>query len=97
MPGLPMPIQHLIFSDGFASVSVFIEPVSSAGPASPESTSMGAANAFSTRVQGHLVTAVGEVPAETVRDFATSVAPMESGAAAPDQPPVEAQPVDAGQ
>ena len=26
LPGHPMPVQHLVFSDGFASVSVFIEP-----------------------------------------------------------------------
>jgi negative regulator of sigma E activity len=43
---------------------------------------MGSANAFSTRIQGHVVTAVGEVPAATVRDIATSVAPMEA------EPPV---------
>lgn len=78
MPGVPMPVQHLIFSDGFASVSVFIEPGPSTGPAPPESTSMGSANAFSTRIRGHVVTAVGEVPAATVRDIATSVAPVEA-------------------
>lgn len=76
MPGVPIPVQHLIFSDGFASVSVFIEPGTSAGPAPPEATSVGSANAFSTSIQGHVVTAVGEVPPDTVRDIAVSVAPV---------------------
>jgi sigma-E factor negative regulatory protein RseB len=77
VPGVPMPVQHLIFSDGFASVSVFIEPGTAKGPSPPESTRVGSANAFSTQVKGHVVTAIGEVPAATVRDFATSVAPVE--------------------
>ena len=76
MPGVPVPVQHLIFSDGFASVSVFIEPGSSSGPAPPEATSVGSANAYTIRIQDHVVTAVGEVPPATVRDIATSVAPV---------------------
>jgi len=78
VPGVPVPVQHLIFSDGFASVSVFIEPATAKGPAPPESTSVGSANAFSTQVRGHMVTAVGEVPAATVRDIATSLAPVDA-------------------
>ena len=81
VPGVPMPVQHLIFSDGFASVSVFIEPGPAKGPSPPESTSVGSSNAFSTQVRGHVVTAIGEVPAATVRDLATSVAPVEEQAA----------------
>jgi sigma-E factor negative regulatory protein RseB len=88
MPGVPVPVQHLIFSDGFASVSVFIEPGAAKGPAPPESTSVGSANAFSTEVRGHVVTAIGEVPAATVRDFATSIAPLEE-VAAPAKPSTE--------
>jgi len=90
VPGVPVPVQHLVFSDGFASVSVFIEPGTAKGPSPPESTRVGSANAFSTQVQGHVVTAIGEVPAATVRDLATSVAPVEELAAParpePDRP-----------
>ena len=78
VPGSPIPMQHLIFSDGFASVSVFIEPAPAKGPAPSESTTVGSANAFSTQMSGHVVTAVGEVPAATVRDIATSLAPVEA-------------------
>jgi sigma-E factor negative regulatory protein RseB len=88
VPGVPMPVQHLIFSDGFASVSVFIEPGPAKGPSPPESTRVGSANAFSTQVRGHVVTAIGEVPEATVRDLATSVAPVEE-LAAPAQPAPE--------
>lgn len=90
VPGVPMPVQHLIFSDGVASVSVFIEPGPAKGPSPPESTQVGSANAFSTQVGGHVVTAVGEVPAATVRDFATSIAPVAAEAVpakpAPERP-----------
>jgi len=85
VPGQPVPVQHLIFSDGVASVSVFIEPGTAKGPTPPESTRVGSANAFSTQVGGHVVTAIGEVPADTVRDIATSLAP--ASAASPTAPP----------
>jgi sigma-E factor negative regulatory protein RseB len=86
VPGVPVPVQHLIFSDGFASVSVFIEPGSAKGPGPPESATVGSANAFSTQVGGHMITAVGEVPAATVRDIALSVAPVEPTAAPASKP-----------
>ena len=85
VPGVPVPVHHLIFSDGFASVSVFIEPGPAKGPAPPESATVGSANAFSTQVGGHVVTAVGEVPAATVRDIAQSLSPVEP-AASPARP-----------
>jgi len=77
-----MPAQHLIFSDGIAAVSVFIEPGAPTGPRPPETSSMGAANAYSTSVEGHIVTAVGEVPPATVRDIASSIAPIRDAASA---------------
>lgn len=87
LPGSPVPAQHLIFSDGMAAISVFIEPGHATGPTPPESSSMGSANAFSTSIQGHVVTAVGEVPADTVREIATSVAPVDAPAAPADDAP----------
>jgi sigma-E factor negative regulatory protein RseB len=84
IPGSPMPAQHLIFSDGIAAISVFIEPGAATGPRPPETSSMGSANAYSTSVQGHVVTAIGEVPPATVREIANSVAPVQ------DTPPASA-------
>lgn len=76
MPGAPGQVDHLVYTDGLASVSVFVErkPMApSSGAPVVESARMGASYVFSTFVQGHRVTAVGEVPARTVRSIADSV------------------------
>jgi sigma-E factor negative regulatory protein RseB len=86
VPGVALPVQHLIFSDGFASISVFIEPGSPSGFGPSQASSAGSAHAFSTLVDGHVVTAVGEVPLETVRDVATSVVPVQVAQPTPGVP-----------
>ena len=80
VPGVPMPVQHLIFSDGFASVSIFIEPGARNVTAPAEASRMGSASTFTTHVRGFVVTAVGEVPPTTVRDLATSLVPSPDSA-----------------
>ena len=65
-------IQQLVYTDGLASLSVFIEKQSSSQ--SPQGgTSMGAVNAFIRVLDDYSVTAIGEVPALTVRQVAESV------------------------
>jgi sigma-E factor negative regulatory protein RseB len=92
------PVEHLVFSDGLASVSVFIEigHAGSVEPGKDDAATMGTSSAYSTVVQGYRVTAVGEVPPETVRLIAQSIrnsgpsaAPesVASGAAAPSAGP----------
>jgi sigma-E factor negative regulatory protein RseB len=83
--GASVPAAHLVYSDGLATVSVFVEaePAASSNAeeapnAQPEPPMQGLARvgsgfAFSTVVQGHQVTAVGEVPAQTVEFIAHSV------------------------
>lgn len=82
MPGAQDPVAHLVFSDGLASVSVFVETRSAAPPADQQQISgvgsVGSASAFSTVIDGHKVTAVGEVPPATVRFIASSVKMSES-------------------
>lgn len=79
MPGSTDPVDHLVFTDGLASVSVFVEIRQQQHVDSPdqgpvdESTNVGVSSAFSTVIDGHKVTAVGEVPPETVRFIANSV------------------------
>ncbi|HEY0767679.1 MAG TPA: MucB/RseB C-terminal domain-containing protein [Steroidobacteraceae bacterium] len=76
LPGSTDPVDHLVFTDGLASVSVFVEPQrrsSAAQPAVPESARVGSSSAFSTVIDGHKITAVGEVPPDTVRLIATQV------------------------
>jgi sigma-E factor negative regulatory protein RseB len=75
--GATEPASHLVYSDGLATVSVFVEAGREDAPP-PEPPMQGLARvgsgfAFSTVVQGHQVTAVGEVPAQTVEFIAHSV------------------------
>ncbi|MCP4078030.1 MAG: hypothetical protein GY744_17810 [Gammaproteobacteria bacterium] len=62
--------QQMIVSDGMASVSIFIERTS--GQSLSGESSMGAVNAFGTRFNDFTVTAIGEVPAVTVKTLAES-------------------------
>jgi sigma-E factor negative regulatory protein RseB len=76
LPGASDPVAHLVFTDGLASVSVFVESRSAPMPADQSVSgvaSVGSASAFSTVIDGHKVTAVGEVPPATVRFIASSV------------------------
>ena len=68
-------IGHVIYSDGLAAVSVFIEPLANKKTSTlpPGLSHQGAINIFSRQVAGHLVTAVGEAPAESVKTLAESV------------------------
>jgi sigma-E factor negative regulatory protein RseB len=80
LPGSAQPVDHLVFTDGMASVSVFVEmqqsgpPAPGAAPAAvAEAATVGSSSAFSTVVDGHKITAVGEVPPATVQFIATQV------------------------
>jgi sigma-E factor negative regulatory protein RseB len=78
LPGIDRPVAHLVFSDGVASVSVFIHDVPAGrAPAAiaAGATQIGPSATYTTRVDGHFVTAVGEVPAGTVRLIASQVRP----------------------
>lgn len=72
--------HHLVYSDGLATVSMFIEPAQAGAERSAGLSQMGAANAYTVVRQGQLVTAVGEVPAATVEMLANTARPS-AGAA----------------
>ncbi|MFQ3188833.1 MAG: sigma-E factor negative regulatory protein RseB [Gammaproteobacteria bacterium] len=63
--------HQMVFTDGLASLSVFIEKQSMQKHWG--NTSMGAVNAFIRIVDGYSITAIGEVPAVTVQTVAESV------------------------
>ncbi len=65
------PVTHIVFSDGLASVSIFIVPESGKGAAKP--AKFGGSNSFSVVRDGFEITAIGEVPAATVEQFATTM------------------------
>ena len=67
------PIEHLVYSDGIATVSVFIEPGVAAAEQGQGQFPMGAANAYTTVNDGYLITAVGGVPVRTVEAISRSV------------------------
>jgi sigma-E factor negative regulatory protein RseB len=79
------PVAHLVYSDGLASVSVFIE-TNEHGQVMRGHVSMGSSAAFSTVVNGHQITAVGEVPAATVELIAGSVQPARGALGASTRP-----------
>ncbi|WP_210398988.1 MucB/RseB C-terminal domain-containing protein [Steroidobacter denitrificans] len=84
--GSNTPVQHLVYSDGLATVSVFIEPRNPDTEAMNGLSKVGAAFAFSRRLDGHQVTAVGEVPPATVEAIAAGV--TKDGATAVHSPDV---------
>jgi sigma-E factor negative regulatory protein RseB len=70
MVGTPAPVSHLVFSDGLASVSLFIR-AAAPGEKPPVGTGRaGSASALSTVVNGYQVTAIGEVPSSTLEALA---------------------------
>ena len=65
-------LQHIVLSDGLATVSLYIEDHADGDLLTGFST-MGAINAFGIELQGHHATAVGEVPARTVEAVANAL------------------------
>jgi len=67
-------VGHVVFSDGLAAVSVFIEPMAKkTSLPQPGLSRQGAINIYSWQLDNHLVTVVGEAPAESVKKLAESV------------------------
>ncbi len=68
------PVGQLVYSDGLAAVSVFIEPLEARrDPLSPGIASMGAIHVYTREVANHMVTVVGEAPAASVQRIANAV------------------------
>jgi len=81
LPGSSEPVAHLVFIDGIASVSVFVEPQKPNTQTTEGPARVGSSSAFSTVVDGHQVTAVGEVPPTTVEFIANQVKAAKSSPA----------------
>lgn len=58
---------HMVFSDGLAAISVFIEPVGDGSAIGLGPVSNGAINIYKRTVDGHLVTTLGEAPERAIR------------------------------
>jgi sigma-E factor negative regulatory protein RseB len=67
-------VNQVVFSDGMAALSVFIEPASRrAGRIRPGLASLGAVNIYTREVADHIVTVVGEAPAASVQRLGNTV------------------------
>jgi len=75
LAGSTYPVKHLVYSDGLASVSVFIaDPRSEANEDAREGLARkGGLSMYSVVKNGRLARAVGEVPPRTVQRIATSL------------------------
>lgn len=72
--GDSLDVGHLVLSDGLAAVSIFIEPIG-AKPARAVvgQSRQGALNIYTRNIDNHLVTVIGEVPADSVRQIANGI------------------------
>ena len=73
MAGSDTPVEHLVYSDGLATVSVFIEDPATKAEVGEGFFAVGSTNAYSLTLRGRKVTAMGEVPRQTVRTIASSL------------------------
>ncbi|MCH9692912.1 MAG: MucB/RseB C-terminal domain-containing protein [Gammaproteobacteria bacterium] len=71
MQGGEQMVTHILFSDGLANVSVFVAPAHAKNVEG--AARVGGSNSYTTRQGNHDVTAIGGVPAITVRQIATSM------------------------
>jgi sigma-E factor negative regulatory protein RseB len=70
--GRASTVSHIVFSDGLAAVSVFIEPLPKILPARSLSH-QGAVNIYTRPIADYMVTVLGETPAATVMQIANSL------------------------
>lgn len=66
-------VQQLVFSDGLASVSVFIDQNVKSSHRLDGHTAMGSVNAFGLMLSDYQVTAIGEAPSDTIKWIAESI------------------------
>lgn len=71
--GKSLPVTHLIFSDGLASVSLFIEPLSKSIKPRTGRKLVGGTSFYASVSNGYQITVVGEVPEATVAQVANAV------------------------
>lgn len=73
VPGKSVVVNQLIYSDGLAAVSLFIEPISKGIRAKTGHTVMGSTNMCANVIDGHQIIVIGEVPATTVMQISKAV------------------------
>jgi sigma-E factor negative regulatory protein RseB len=67
LPNRPTSVDHLILSDGIASLSIFIEPINDGKKVDEVITGNGCASVYIGSTNNHMVTVLGEVPPQTAK------------------------------
>jgi sigma-E factor negative regulatory protein RseB len=73
-----VPAERFVYSDGLATVSVFVERLMDGEVPMQGFATRGAVTAFSSVADAHQITVIGEVPPLTLKQIAMSVEPAES-------------------
>jgi len=68
--------EHLVYSDGIAAVSVYIEPAEETTALDMGLSQWGTTHAFIRAIDGNVVTVLGDVPAATVKRIGNSISPV---------------------
>jgi len=71
--GNSISVTHMVYSDGLAAVSVFIEPMANRARINEGLSHQGAINIYTRTIDDQVVTVLGEAPASTVTQIANSV------------------------
>lgn len=71
-PVMQADITHLVLGDGLAKISVFISQSESSANKEKKALSMGSLNSYTLEHAPYMITAIGEVPPETVAIIAQS-------------------------
>lgn len=71
--GKSLPVTHVVFSDGLASVSLFVEPVTKNIKPRVGHSIVGNTSFYASTANGYQITVVGEVPEVTVAQIAKAV------------------------
>ncbi len=67
------PVQHMVLTDGLASISIFISKVDRLQPFHHGAHNKGVINAYTRNLNQHQITVVGEVPEGTVKMIGLSI------------------------
>ena len=70
------PAEHMLFTDGLATVSVMLRPSRDKRLRFAGSSRMGAVNVFARQINGQHMTVMGEVPKATVESIGRSLRPL---------------------
>lgn len=73
MPGKKNPVTHSVYSDGLATVSLFVEPLEDATRPRQGVSGQGPINVYSRTLPDAQVTVLGEVPPAAVKQIAHSI------------------------